>query len=207
MISVSTSWFKGLMQRFGGGARVDPAARERAERVKAFRTAVARDLERGDRTVLEALLRMPAEMGLPDEDVELEIESVQGAVDLLTLREAVASAGLPVVEHQHKALGADRCHFRASAFLANDGLDRTGRLFLTNRRLVFVSSPMIALSWSAVASIGQDARDLIVTPTKGDSVYQFRCNSFSDARCGAFIAQTLKRGNSATAADDPRVPR
>jgi hypothetical protein len=193
------SWLKSLMGRMG--ATSDPISAARAAQIQSFKATVTRDLETADRATLEALLRLPVELGLPDDEIELEVEAVQGALELLALREKAVREGLPVVQHQHKALGQDRCHFGASAFLANDSLDRTGRLFLTNRRLVFVSSPMITLSWSAVASIDQQARDLIVIPVARDTLYQFRCNSFSDARCGAFIAQLLKRGSNGMAAD------
>ena len=207
---MSTSWFKSLVDRFGG-KNADPAAEARAAQIRAFRAAVTRDLREDpspeDRAALEALLRMPEEQGLPDDEVELETEALQGALDVITLKETVAKGGLPVIEHQHRALGADRVHFLASAFLASDGSDRTGRLFLTNRRLVFVTTPMVALSWSGILSIDQQSRDLVITTTGRDTLYQFRCNSFSDARCGAFIARQLKRGNSATAAGDPPSTR
>lgn len=204
------TWFKSLVDRLSGQTP-DPAEAARAAQLASFQARVARDLARTDiePDALQALLRLPAELGLPDEEVELEIERVHGALDLMALRTATARDGLPIVEHQHKAVGTDRCHFRASASLANDGADRTGRLFLTERRLVFVTSPMIALSWGAIGTIEQDERDLIVTPVTRTTIYQFRCNSFSEAQCGAFIAQLLKqpRGNSATAAGDPPSPR
>jgi hypothetical protein len=207
---VSTSWFKSLVDRFGGKA-ADPAAAARAAQVSAFRAAVARDLRDDpspeDRAALEALLRMPDEQGLPGDEVELETEALQGALDVIALKEAVATNGLPVIEHQHRALGADRVHFLASAFLASDGSDRTGRLFLTNRRLVFVTTPMVALSWGGILSIEQKNRDLVVVTAGRDTLYQFRCNSFSDARCGAFIARQLKRGNTVTANGDPASAR
>ncbi len=207
---MSTSWFKSLVERFGGKT-ADPAAEARAAQLRAFRAAIARDLRDDpspeDRAALEALLRVPEEQGLPDDEVELETEALQGALDVIALKEAVARAGLPVIEHQHRALGVDRVHFVASAFLASDGSDRTGRLFLTHRRLVFVTTPMVALSWGGILSIDQQARDLVITTTGRDTLYQFRCNSFSDARCGAFIARQLKRGNNATPAGDPASTR
>lgn len=207
---MSTSWFKSLVDRFSGKT-AEPAAAARAEQVKAFKAAVARDLRddpsSADRAALEALLRQPQEQGLPDDEVELEVEALQGALDVIALKESVARDGLPLIEHQHRALGEDRVHFLASAFLASDGSDRTGRLFLTHRRLVFVTTPMVTLSWSGILSIEQQARDLVITTTGRDMLYQFRCNSFSDARCGVFIARQLKRGNTATAAGDPASTR
>jgi hypothetical protein len=171
----------------------------------------------GDRATLEALVRRPADLGLADEDVELELEALRGALDAIGLRETIVREGLPVVEHQHKALGEDRCHFLASVFLASDGSDRTGRLFLTNRRVLFLSSPLVSLSWGNIASVEAEQRDLLVAPTGRGVPYRFRCNSFSDARCGEVIARAIKTrassagsslpDSNATAADVPPEPR
>jgi hypothetical protein len=194
------------------------AQREVQKRAKGFREEVRRALENGgagapghSRDALEALLRKPAELGVPEEEVELEVEAIQGALDALSLRESIAQARgeLPVVEHQHKALGDDRCHFLASVFLASDASsDRTGRLFLTNRRLLFLATPMLSLTWGGIASVDAEARDLVIASTARGVVYRFRCNSFSDARCAVVIARALKNGggssprdSSATAAD------
>jgi len=164
--------------------------------VREFRTevdqAIGQAVARGDRAPLEALLRKPAESGLPEDDVELELEALHGALDAIGLRETVTREGLPVVEHQHKALGGDRCHFRAAVFLASDGSDRTGRLFLTDRRVLFLSSPLVSLSWGGVASVEVDQRDLIIASTSRGVLYRFRCNSFSDARCAEVIARAIK---------------
>lgn len=136
---------------------------------------------------------MPAALGIAEEEVELEIEMVQGSLDLLALRERLARDGLPVVEHQHKALGADRCHFRCSAYTVDEAGHRPGRLFLTHRRVIFLASPLLAVPWSAAVSIEDDERDIIVSTVTPGVAYRFHCNSFSDARCGALIAQTLMK--------------
>jgi hypothetical protein len=176
-------------------------------RASEFRTEVARGIDAaiasGDRAPLDALLRKPAELGLSDEDVELEVEALHGAIDAIGLRDAVAREGLPVVEHQHKALGEDRCHFVASVFLASDGSDRTGRLFLTDRRVLFLSTPVMSLSWGSIASIEAEQRDLVIVPTSRGVAHRFRCNSFSDARCGEVIARTIKQQASGAYSSPP----
>jgi hypothetical protein len=194
---VARAWLKALTQRLRGGDRESGAQRDARSRAKAFRAEVRQAIDAGDRAALEALFRKPVESGIPEEDVELELEAVHGALDALTLRDAVQRGGLPVVEHQHKALGGDRCHYVASVFLANDGSDRTGRLFLTNRRLLFLASPLLSLSWGSIASVEAEHRDLVVASTARGVLYRFRCNSFSDARCGEVIARALKNGNRA----------
>jgi hypothetical protein len=214
---VAPGWFESLTRTLRGGNK---ESREAEQRAKAFREEVRRALS-GDgtggatRETLDALLRKPADVGLPEEDVELEIEALHGALDALSLREAIARGGgaLPIVEHQHKALGDDRCHFLASVFLASDAADRTGRLFLTDRRLLFLASPLLSLSWGSVAAIEAQDRDLVIAAVSRGVVYRFRCNSFSDARCGAVIAQALKNGgssprdSSAKGADGQSGPR
>jgi len=211
---VALAWLKGVTDRLRGGGERGREQREAQRRARELRTemhqAIAPALQSGDRAGLEALLRKPAELGVPEEEVELELEALQGALDALALRETVLRAGLPVVAHQHKALGYDLCHFVASAFLASDGSDRTGRLFMTDRRLLFLATPMLSLSWSSVMAVEVQERDLIIDSNHGGARHRFRCNSFADARCGEVIARAIKGwtpGSSATAGDGPRGSR
>jgi hypothetical protein len=220
---VALAWLRQMTNLLTGGGESGRAERQTRRRAGEFRTeaqhAIDAALASGDCAPLEALLRKPADLGLSDEDVELELEALHGAIDAIVLRETVTRTGLPVVEHQHKALGDDRCHFVASVFLASDGSDRTGRLFLTDRRMLFLSTPMVSLSWGSIASIEADARDLVVVSTSRGVAHRFRCNSFSDARCGEVIARTIKKqassasayssppDSSVTAAGVPREPR
>jgi hypothetical protein len=161
--------------------------------VHAFRAEVqAAVTDPGNRAALTGLLVRPSALGLADEEVELEIEVLQGALELLTLQDRVAESGLPIVPNQHKALGGERCHFAASAFLATEAAQRTGRLFLTERRLVFLTTPLISLPWGAIGRIEDEDRDLIVVaPGRGVS-HRFRCNSYSDAKCARWIGAMLQ---------------
>ena len=52
-------------------------------------------------------------LGLPEEEIEIEQEMLDGLAELVALRDAVAREGLPVVETGHRVVGADRCHFSA----------------------------------------------------------------------------------------------
>jgi hypothetical protein len=162
------------------------------------RTAVSGAL---DRDAIERLLQRPAGDGLTDDDVELEIEALHGARDLLDLQDQVARDGLPVVPHQHKTLAGERCVFIASVSLADETTQRTGRLFLTEKRLVFVSTPLVTLPWGAINRIVDDGRDLIVVAPGRGALHRFRCNSFADARCGRWLAEQLR--DAAQAAPHP----
>jgi hypothetical protein len=218
---VALAWLRQMTSRLTGGGESGRVERETRQRVSEFRAealaAIDAALASGDRASLVALLEKPAATGLKEEDVELEVEALHGAIDAIALRETVTREGLPVVAHQHKALGEDRCHFVASAFLASDGSDRTGRLFLTDRRVLFLSTPMVSMSWGSIASIDADHRDLVIASTSRGVAHRFRCNSFSDARCGEVIARVIKKqassayssppDSTATAAGDPRESR
>jgi hypothetical protein len=189
MRDMTASWWTKITGGWRGrtnGARPSEALRRYRADVRA---AVSGAL---DRATLELLLQRPASDGLADDDVELEVEALQGARDLLDLQDRVAREGLPVVPHQHKTLAGERCAFIASVSLADDAAQRTGRLFLTEKRLVFVATPLVALPWGAINRIVDDGRDLIVAAPGRGALHRFRCNSFADARCGRWLAERLR---------------
>jgi hypothetical protein len=195
MPEMSRSWWSKLSGVLRSPTRVDDNGTSAA--VHRFRAEVdAAVAGAPDRALLTALLTRPAALGLPGDELELEIEVIEGALDLLTLQERVAEGGLPVVPHQHKALGDERCHFAAAAFLASDASQRTGRLFLTDRRLVFLAAPLVTLPWGAIARIDEEGRDVIVTAPGRGAFHRFRCNSYSDARCGRWIGEILQSQKS-----------
>lgn len=189
--SVADSWFQSLTRRLRG-APVDPQEAERQARVRAYHAAAAEAIEAGVPERLEALLTSPRDFGVSEDEVELEVEMLTGALDAIALRERIVAEGLPVLAHQHKALGDDRCHYLASVFLADDDGHRTGRLFFTNRRLFFLASPVLTVPWSRIAALEAEERDLLIRTVGGGEVYRFRCNSFSDARCGVVVAGALR---------------
>jgi len=162
-------------------------------RVVEFRAAVVA-ATRGplDPQRLGELAGQPSRLGLPDEDVELEVEMLQAAQDLLALEAQVQAQGLPAIPHQHKALGAERCHFVASASLVAIEGDRPGRLFMTERRLVFLAAPLVTMSWSAVSRVADEGRDLFVIGHTRPDGLRIRCNSISDARCGRWLSDRLR---------------
>lgn len=182
------AWWRALS---GDRVPLDP-------RLVEFRSAVAAATTGAiDRSVLDTLAGRPAELGLPEEDVELELEMLQGARDLLALEDDVRTQGLPAIAHQHKAIGTERCHFVASASLVGADGDRPGRLFLTERRLVFLATPLVAVTWGGVTRVVDEGRDLIVAAPVRPGGLRFRCNSISEARCGRWLSDRLRNGSRA----------
>ena len=48
-----------------------------------------------------------------------------------------------------------------------------------------------AVAWHAVGDVMQRERDLVLVRKDRTNLYTFRCNSFTDALCGAFLAREL----------------
>jgi hypothetical protein len=168
------------------------------------------------RARVRTLIDRPALEGWPDELVELELEQLHAVEAAWALSVRIERQGLPVVPTQHRVIGPDRCHFTTPAFLANDGPDRTGRLFLTNRRVVFGATPPVSIAWERTRRIDADGRDLRVEVP--GLTYVFRCNGHQEARCAALVAGALRRAattpgagrppaGSGTGGDDPPGPR
>ena len=115
---------------------------------------------------------------------------------LLDVERQLADARLPLVETTHRVVGADRCHFSAPVSLPDDPAQPTGRLLLTSTRAVFAGGAKTpALPWHGVREVMQNGRDMIFVSARGGDPdgYRFRCNSFTDALCGAAIARHLMR--------------
>lgn len=165
----------------GGSARAWRESWARA--VAALDASAVADLE-------GALRRTPP---LAD-DLEIEEEMLDALRQVLELEREIAASRLPLVDTSHRVVGADRCHFSAPVSMPDDPAQPTGRLLLTSSRAVFAGgSRTPALPWHATREVVQRDRDLFFVRAGADEGYRFRCNSFSDALCGAAIARHLMR--------------
>jgi hypothetical protein len=155
---------------------------------KAWASAVASEdaaMTGGLRAQLDAL-------GLPDEDVEIEREMLDGLQRLAELRESVRVEGLPGIETGHRVVGAERCHFSAPASMPDEPAQPSGRLLLTSGRAIFLGgSAGTTVAWYAVSRALHADRDILLVRADRDRLYRFRCNSFADAMGGAFLARHL----------------
>jgi hypothetical protein len=96
-----------------------------------------------------------------------------------------------VIETGHRAIGADICHFTAPASMPDENGQPSGRLLLTDRRLVFVGGVRgAAIPWHSVIRTILAERDIVLVRS-GEQVYRFRCNSFSEAFRAALLARQL----------------
>lgn len=154
----------------------------------AWEAALAR-LDAGAPADLEARLKSDPPLSA---DVEVEEEMLQALRDALALERDLAVSILPAVATAHRVAAGEPCHFSAAVSMPDDPAQPTGRLLLTSGRAAFAGgSRTPSIPWHSTRSILRAGRDLIVIRAGADDGYRFRCNSFSDAVCGAAIARHL----------------
>lgn len=177
--------------RSGGSG---PEAR-RAEWKRAWQAAL--DGGDPDEAARAALAEQLDALGLPEEETEIEREMIEALRLLAELAGSVRSAGLPVVETGHRVVARDRCHFSAPASMPDHPAQPSGRLLLTASRAVFVGGGnSTSVPWHGVGQVLQSDRDLILVARRPGAPHRFRCNSFGDALCSAFLSRRLAGGAS-----------
>jgi hypothetical protein len=164
--------------------------------VRAWRESWTRAVASLDPAALEPLAAALTRTPPIADDLEVEEEMLDALRHLLELQPELAAGRLPVLETSHRVVGADRCHFSAPVSMPDDPAQPTGRLLLTSTRAVFAGGARTpALAWHATREVLQTGRDLVFVYRSAheDDGYRFRCNSFTDALCGAAIARHLMR--------------
>jgi hypothetical protein len=166
-------------------------------RLGAWRAAWTQALEEGGGPErIQALAGSLSALGLPDDEVEIEREMLEGLEQVEALRMAVRSGTLPVVATGHKVVAHDVCHFSAPVSMPDDPAQPGGRLILTNTRAIFVGSGRsTSIPWHAVGRTAWSERDIVLVRPERETIYRFRCNSYGDALCGELIARQLSAAN------------
>ncbi len=95
-----------LSRLFNSQARA--AERDLERRVAAFRAEVLAERATADVARLVSLRVRPAALSLTEDDVALELEMVDGLIEVLQLR-ADAGRALPLVETSHRGLSGEAC--------------------------------------------------------------------------------------------------
>jgi hypothetical protein len=131
-------------------------------------------------------------LGLPEEEIEIEREMLEGISQLTQLRLTVDATGIPVVETGHRVVGHDTCHFSTPVSMPDDAAQPSGRLFLTNSRAIFAGGARATtVAWHAIGEVIHGDRDVVLVRRDRDTIYRFRCNTYADAMCGAYLARRL----------------
>jgi hypothetical protein len=122
-----------------------------------------------------------------EEDPEIQEEMQDG---LERVRQAEAAGALPVLETQHRAIGADVCHLAVPASMP-DRADAFGKFFVTDKRVVFAGPSPVSTGIGRVVKATRDERDVVIIA--GGDLLRFRCNSYGDAMLAVWILDRLKR--------------
>jgi hypothetical protein len=147
-----------------------------------------------DAAAVVALTADLERLGLPEEEIEIEREMIEGLDQLVRLQAALAAGGLPIVETGHRVVGTDTCHFSAPSSMPDDPAQPSGRLILTGARAIFAGGARaLTLPWHAVAEVVQQGRDVCLVRHDRETLHRFRCNVFADALCAALLSRTLSR--------------
>jgi hypothetical protein len=165
---------------------------EEDPRLTAWRKSWSAAAASGDLAAAGPLSRELAALGCPDEEIEIEREMLGALLDLAALTTSAKLDGLPTVVTGHRIIRDERCHFTAPASMPDEPSQPGGRLFLTDRRAAFAGGAVsTSVAWHRVADVLAIERDLVLIGPGQTMLSRFRCNSFSDALCAAFLARGL----------------
>ena len=123
-----------------------------------------------------------------EDDPEILQEMEDGAE---AVRRAEAAGTLPVLETQHRAIGSDICHL-AVPVSRPDEAEAFGKLFVTNRRVIFSGPSPVAVGLGHIIKTGRQQRDLVIVSGSA-GVIRLRCNSFGDAMLAAWLLDKLRK--------------
>lgn len=155
---------------------------------KAWEAAVAAP----DGSQLPALRASLDALRLPPDDVEVEIEMLDGLAALCELTAAIAGGALPVVQTGHRVARGATCHFSAPASAPDHAAQPAGRVLFTSERAVFAGGGSAqSVAWHAVAEVVRSDRDLLLVSCDRTIAHRFRFNAFEDALCATALARRL----------------
>ena len=169
------------LKRRRGGAE-DP-------RLRSWRERLERIAASADGTSIERLRSELDALGLPEEEIEIEREMLEGLRESDELSSAIRVSGLPTIETGHRVVRAEPCHYTAPVSMPEEPGQPVGRLLFTSGRAIFVGGANgLAAAWHTITEIVYVERDLVLVRNGREESYRFRCNTYGDALRGACIA-------------------
>jgi|SRR5687767_1600694 len=128
-------------------------------------------------------------LNAPGDDVEVELEMLDGLEQLKGLLDATS---LPVVETQHRVVAGDVCHFTAPASLPDDPGQASGRVLFTGTKSIFVGGALTQpIPWHSVRYVGRSGRDVSLGRHDETVAAHFRFNTYGDAVVATYLARRL----------------
>ena len=126
------------------------------------------------------------------DEAEQQEEMMDGLEQLVPLATAAA---LPAITTQHRVIGSDTCHLALPATLSAEQ-SVPGKLFLTDRRLVFAGGRAQAWPWHRVRVVTRTDRIVSIVVTGPSDAIQLQCNTYGDAVCVRFMIGRLTNRSS-----------
>jgi hypothetical protein len=143
-------------------------------------------------TEIEPLRSELGALGLPDDEIEIEREMLDGLQERQALASTIRVSGLPTIETGHRVVRGESCHYTAPASMPEEPGQPAGRLLLTSGRAIFVGGANgAAAAWHTISKSICVDRDVVLIRNGGEQSYRFRCNTYGDALRAALIAGEL----------------
>jgi hypothetical protein len=164
-------------------------------RLREWRTHWTAAVEAPSAERAAVLRRGLVEIGLEDDEHEIEREMLEGLEALVAVNDVLLTSGPAPVETGHRAVGSDRCYFSAPASLPDDPGQPAGTLLLTGTRAIFVGGARaVTIPWHGVGSCARQDRDVLLVRTDRPDLHRLRCNSYGDAlRAAALVRHFMPR--------------
>lgn len=164
---------------------------EGSPRLAQFRHELMAVCAEPTRAALERLLQRPRELGLREDEIGDELDQIRASLAALELRASVERGELPVVTSVDPLAPGDSCHFLCPVRFGRRRSDQFGHLMFTGGWLKFRGALDLSVSWSEIASVRRDGRELIVSLHDSRRVLRFACHSLAEAATGGVIAEHL----------------
>ena len=160
----------------------------------AWRAAWSRAVDLDGTVEPRALREQLDHLATAGQDLELELEMLDGLEALRALQHAVNGGAVPVLETHHRVVGTDACHFTAPASLQAGESHASGRVLFTASRAIFIGGARpSAAAWHAIHDVLRSDRDVVLVRADHTPAAHFRFNTFGDAIAAAFLARHLRK--------------
>jgi hypothetical protein len=152
------------------------------------------------RLQLTAVLDLPRELNLPEQDIADDLVRVRASLAALTLTEEIAAGRMPLVQMTAASTPGAVGHFQTSVRFGRRRSDQFGQLMMTRDLLTFRGPTGLSVAWTEVVDVQRAGADLIVTLADRGRSLRFSCDSVDHAARGGVIAEHLRRSASGAAA-------
>lgn len=167
-------------------------SRELGKRKSSWAEAVNSWDTNGGLPEVQRLLRKFEELELMPQEVGGSLTTLKATADLLTF-EQQAGDKLTSIPNQEAIVDDDACFFVCDALYDKRGPnDETGALYITDRRVIFAGTSLLAIPWSKVFSTQREQSTLQIQQRGRKTPDLFVCNDLGSAMKADFVIQNVR---------------